>query len=145
MEPDYFKNYLQDYVRNHGFGDAAALSDKVLDNADLAKKEYDDCLNAGYDGMGALELALRTLFIGIGDSSMEAADYFLEDTFIHIVPEFENSEVYDEWVRKVAENEEIWKDYRIENGLGLDKELLETNRYEIIGSIDQFLKENGIQ
>ncbi|MCM1491079.1 MAG: DUF1896 domain-containing protein [Muribaculum sp.] len=143
MELDYFKLYLQNYLREHGFDDDVLFSDVVEDNADSANTTFANMRKAGYSYDGANELALKDLFIGIGSSQNEVSADYLEDWFRDRVM-YDGFDSFNEWVEKLAKEDPIWKPYRIEEGIGLDEEMVETHKNEIIYEIDQFLNSHGL-
>lgn len=143
MELDNYKLYLQNYLREHDFDDETLFSDIVENNADFANTTFAKMRKAGYSYFGANELALKDLFTGIGASQTETSRDFLEDWFMDRV-KYNGYDSYDEWVEKVSKEDAIWKPYRIEDGLGLDEEMVEIHMNEIICEIDQFLTNHGI-
>lgn len=143
MELDNYKLYLQNYLREHDFDDDTLFSEIVDDNADSANTTFARMRQAGYSPLGANELALKDLFVGIGASRKETARDFLEDWFMKRV-KYDGYKSYDEWTYKVAKEDAIWNPYRIEDGLGLDEEMVEIHMNEIISEIDQFLTNHGL-
>lgn len=143
MELDNYKLYLQNYLREHDFDDETLFSDTVENNADSANTTFANMRKAGYSILGANELALKDLFVGIGASQRETARDYLEDWFMDRV-KYNGYDSYDEWTEKVAKEDAIWEPYRIKDGLGLDEEMVEIHMNEIICEIDQFLTNHGI-
>lgn len=143
MELDNYKLYLQNYLREHDFDDDTLFSEIVEDNADSANTTFAKMRKAGYSPLGANELALKDLFVDIGASRKETARDFLEDWFMERV-KYDGYKSYDEWTDKVAKEDAIWNPYSIEDGLGLDEEMVEIHMNEIISEIDQFLTNHGL-
>ena len=143
MELDYFSLYLRYYLRDHGFREEELNADIVKINADNAAQTYENERKGGNSVCGATELANRDLFVGIGLSRLEAAADILEENFGDRVP-FSQSDVFDFWTQKLAENDSLWDAYHKEGELGLNEDLVSEGKDDLLHRIDQILISHGV-
>lgn len=140
---DYFKLYLQNYMREHGFDYTDINSDFVQVRADIATQTFEDQRKAGNSVCGSEELAIRDLFTGVGESIWDTAYDLLEEKFSDRI-EISYPMIHDFWTQKLKEYKELWRTYALKDGIGLNGELVDKNRVEIIEKINQFLTTHGL-
>lgn len=136
-----FKDYLENYLREHGFGSEEVPSGFTDDRASTAARTFADYTRNGADGLCAREVAMRDLFADVGDSRLETSRNFLEDYFGN---RFSDLESIEPLALELSGVSEIWDPFQIELGLGLDGNMVEERVKELRERIDQFLKSNGI-
>lgn len=155
MELDYFRIYLQTYLSDHGFEPEVMENPIVINNIERANEEFETARRNGYTVEGAIELALQQLFIGIGDSPREALSEILVDEFGSRIG-LDESKLKDErgkidfqlllefWTNRLSKRG-VLSGFELENGIGLDHDILEESRDIIFSRIDQHLNIHGIQ
>lgn len=143
QQMNYFKLYLQHYMREHSFEQSDIASAFVEDRAELAAESFEQSRKAGYSVVGAMEIANRDLFTNVGASIWETAYDFLEEHFAQRI-EIRRPLIHDFWTQKLCECREIWNEYLMEDGIGLNEELIELCHSDIERKIDQFLINHGL-
>lgn len=137
---------LMNYLKDHKFKAYEVPMDFVSGRAKAAFQVLQDNQNAGLDGFGANELAMKTLFVGVGSSRQEAAENILEDNEKHFIERINIKEplLFDFWAEKFATELPLWESFEIPDGAGLDDELLEEKESVLIDRMDQLLTSYGL-
>jgi len=140
---DYYKLHLQQYMKEHRFDHEDIHSEFVDDKADSAAQIYDDYRRSGASVDGAIEAAIAYLMTGIGSSRWEVAHEILEEHAGDRV-RVDDPIILEFWTRIFADKMDIWTPYIIEGGMGLNDELVEANKSEILAAMDQFFISYGL-
>lgn len=140
---NYFKLYLQNYMRQHSFEPSEITSDFVTDRAESAAQTFESFRKSGASIVGAQEVAIRDLFAGVGESIWDTASDILEENFAKRI-EIERPMIQDFWTQQLSDNKDIWTPYAMTGGVGLDEEKVKLHRNDIIAEIDQFLISHGL-
>lgn len=143
MLPDYFLNYLQNYLRDHHFDELVIESDFVKERAEAANDIHDVQMRAGYSLFGATEFALKDLFAGVGESPYDVFTDILEEDFSSIFNSMSQEE-QDKLVERLSMETDLLEIYALEDGIGMMPEVKEEMRPEVVSRVGQYLKSYGI-
>lgn len=143
MEPDYFKNYLQSYLNDHGFDPDDLEAPIVQNNADNANDTFEKMRRAGHSVDEAIEIALQDLFIGIGESPREVLANILVNDYKKRI-KVDDQQFLEYWIEEIKKQYVIMQEFRLKDGLGLDPQVLEGSRGALIHRIDQYLNIHGL-
>lgn len=143
MELDYFKQYLRNYMRDHGFDTPDLTSDIVDINADNANNTFETARRSGSSVDEAIELGLQDLFVGIGDSYRETLSDILLDHFKTRV-NVDDVDFLEYWIGRFSEQYAMFMDLKMERGIGLDPKALEEKKEVLIQRMDKYLTIHGL-
>lgn len=142
MKRDYYFAYLWNYLEEHGFDLAHIDVDFVRAKADGANKTYMDYIKSGYDGLQASELANQVLFTGVGATKEAIAEDYLEIEFDYRIKRLESAELSS--LKEELAKDSFWSQFEFESGVGIDEEMVESQRSMVLQYIDQFLMSYGL-
>lgn len=140
-ENNEYYRVLTDYLDDHRFPKETWTSEIVYANSENAAQAFEDAGRQGYPVFGCNEFANKALFEKIGDSEYETIEDILgrefRDTF-----NVEDAPGY--WEKTVLEAcPNLFDGFRIEGGLGLDPDLLDTKRKVIVDRIVEYCNSIG--
>lgn len=150
MEMDYFKQYLRNYLLDHGFDRKDIDSLTVKYNAERANDTFETMRRSGCSVDEAIELAIQDLFIGIGDSLRETVTEILLDKDSDREKKFssrinvDDPDFLEYWLDRFSEQFAMFEDLQMEGGLGLDPKLLEEKKEVLLQRMDKYLTIYGL-
>lgn len=143
MELDFFKLYLQSYMRDHGFSNQEIASDYVTSKAEAALNSFVNLTRHGYSHEGAKEVAIQDLMTGMGLSYREVISEILLNNFSSRL-ELKDMDFIEFWVDRFSGQITLFEGFEQENGIGLNEDLVENSKEVLVSRFDKYLVIHGL-
>lgn len=140
---NYFRLYLTEYLHNNGFKIDDEVALLVDTYAEEAAENYNEEISFGNTPVGAMEVAMKSLFSNVGISEMAIISDVLEENFSDLHSLDTSDEIEQTTQAYIALIPDLFDGIESVD-IGLSPEGIDTTKTILTGRITEYIEQNGI-